>query len=274
MAQILLFLLVDVSSVCRAMAASVWTVSVLVALALLTGEACIVMQCSNIRMQSSKIILIKASPFMGLTSLLQDLAFGFRLFCLDACGAPLMAVCSGVTSGQPSKMRSLAGDLATAGRPERMLQQLVEPMGAGKTFGLVSRSALAAAFPTSSVHWLGSGSINTVPKRDFREGSMVPFQGNSNGGGAVCALQAAAKHTLHADIHDPLQASAGGKYAAMAQAEHPAARDNGGGDGGDSGDGSDSSSGGSGSSGSGATSASGSGSGSGTSASGGGLISR
>lgn len=98
----------------------------------------------------------------------------------------------------------------------------------------------------------------------------MPFQGNSNGDGAVPALQAAAKHTSHAD----LQASAGGKYAAMAQAEHPAARDNGGGDGGDSGDGTDSSSGDSSSSGSGATSASGSGSGSGTSANGGGLISR
>lgn len=64
------------------MAASVWTVSVLVALALLKGEACIVMQRSDIRMKPSKIISIEASPFMGLTTLVQDLAFGFRLSCL------------------------------------------------------------------------------------------------------------------------------------------------------------------------------------------------
>lgn len=54
-----------------------------------------------------------------------------------------------------------------------MLQQLVEPMGAGKTFGLVSCSALAAAFPAST-HWLSPGSKSTVPEHELLKGSRVP----------------------------------------------------------------------------------------------------
>ena len=64
------------------MAASVWTVSVLVALALLNGEACTVMLCSNITMKPFKIVSIKPSPSTCLTTLLQDLAVCFRLSCL------------------------------------------------------------------------------------------------------------------------------------------------------------------------------------------------